>query len=156
MTLFVQGLGFPKIIGPSTLNPKHLLGNTGVHRAVAGIQGFRVSRNSSFGGLSMIRMILCQQTLRSGTPPHILQRTFFPFRSLARLTKHRSFIAQPRKACHPQEQQNGSFPKLGVPFLGAPIMRTIVYSGPLILGNYQIKLHPREFHTLRMQDSLSN
>ena len=35
------------------------------------------------------------------------------------------------------------FPKLGVPFLGVPIIRTIVfwglYWGPLILGNYHIK-----------------
>ena len=34
----------------------------------------------------------------------------------------------------------GDFPKLGVPFLGVPIIRTIVfwglYWGPLILGNY--------------------
>ena len=39
---------------------------------------------------------------------------------------------------------NGSFLKLGVPFLGVPIIRTIVfwglYRGPLILGNYQIAL----------------
>ena len=37
---------------------------------------------------------------------------------------------------------NGSFPKLGVPILGVPIIRTIVfwslYWGPRILGNYQI------------------
>ena len=36
----------------------------------------------------------------------------------------------------------GGFPKLGVPFLGIPIIRTIVfwglYWGPLILGNYHI------------------
>ena len=37
----------------------------------------------------------------------------------------------------------GGFPKLGVPFLGAPIIRTIVfwglYWGPLILGMYHIE-----------------
>ena len=38
----------------------------------------------------------------------------------------------------------GGFPKLGVPFLGAPIIRIIVfwfpYWGPSILGNYHIAL----------------
>ena len=37
------------------------------------------------------------------------------------------------------------FPKLGVPFLGVPIIRTIVfwglYSGPPILGNYHIYIY---------------
>ena len=37
----------------------------------------------------------------------------------------------------------GSFPKLGVPFLGAPIIRIIIfwglYWGPPILGNYHLK-----------------
>ena len=36
----------------------------------------------------------------------------------------------------------GGFPKLGVPFLGVPIIRTIVfwglYWGPTILGNYHM------------------
>ena len=36
------------------------------------------------------------------------------------------------------------FPKFGVPFLGVPFIRIIVYRGlcwgTLILGNYQIKL----------------
>ena len=38
----------------------------------------------------------------------------------------------------------GGFPKLGVPFWGVPIVRTLVfwglYWGPLILGNYHISL----------------
>ena len=37
----------------------------------------------------------------------------------------------------------GGFPKLGVPFLGVPIIRTIIfwglYWGPLVLGNYQLR-----------------
>ena len=37
--------------------------------------------------------------------------------------------------------ESGGFPKLGVPFLGVPMIRTIVfwglYWGPLILGKYQ-------------------
>ena len=43
---------------------------------------------------------------------------------------------------HLAEYKYGSFLKLGVPFLGVPIIRTIVfwglYWGPLILGNYHI------------------
>ena len=42
------------------------------------------------------------------------------------------------------ETLNEGFPKLGVPFLGVPIIRTIafwgLYWGPLISGNYQIDL----------------
>ena len=38
----------------------------------------------------------------------------------------------------------GGFPKLGVPLLGVPIVRTIIfwglYWGPLILGNYHLNL----------------
>ena len=41
----------------------------------------------------------------------------------------------------------GDFPKLGVPFLGVPIIRTIVFWGlhwsPLILGNYHIGVTQR-------------
>ena len=44
----------------------------------------------------------------------------------------------------------GGFPKLGVPFLGVPIIRNIVYwglyLGPLTLGNYHIpKLLSRNY-----------
>ena len=40
------------------------------------------------------------------------------------------------------------FPKLGVTFLGVPMIRTIVfwglYWGPLILGNYQVHQYVRD------------
>ena len=46
--------------------------------------------------------------------------------------------------CTDKMRTYGNFPKLGVPFWGVPIIRTIVYWGlywgPLILGNYHIGL----------------
>ena len=42
------------------------------------------------------------------------------------------------------QEYNGGYPKLGVPFLGVVIIRTIVYWGlcwgTLILGNYHVAL----------------
>ena len=39
----------------------------------------------------------------------------------------------------------GSFPKLGVPFLGVPIIRNVLFWvlhwGPLILGNYHVGVY---------------
>ena len=44
----------------------------------------------------------------------------------------------------------GGFPELGVPFLGTPITRTIVFwglhGGPLILGDYLLFRHGNRVH----------
>ena len=45
----------------------------------------------------------------------------------------------------------GGFPKLGVPFLGVPIIRTTVfgglyYWGPPVLGNYHIYVYVYDTH----------
>ena len=46
------------------------------------------------------------------------------------------------QAYGPSRTVFGGFPKLGVPFWGVPLIRSIVYWGlywgPLILGNYRI------------------
>ena len=55
-------------------------------------------------------------------------------------------------------QQNGGFPKLGVPYYWVPIIRTIVfwglYWGPLILGSYQMELSSCEGATTPFLQSL--